>query len=158
VSDLISAGKISVLNIAQPLMLINSSIRVPAGFNGLFGLRPSSHRVPYLGSVNSLEGQESLPSVLGPMSTSLSGIKAFMQAVIGKRPWLKDPLSVRKPWVEEEYKLSEHGGGNKLVFGIMWNDGLTVPHPPIIRGMEMTKKALQAAGHEGLSCQLQDDI
>ena len=129
--------------------LLVSSVRIPAAFNGLFGLRPSYNRVPYQGAVNSLEGQDSLPSVLGPLSPTLSGVKTFMKAVIGAKPWLKDPLAIRKPWDESEYQLSEHGGGKKLVFGLLWNDGVTVPHPPIIRGLEIVKKALLAAGHEG---------
>ena len=117
--------------------------------NGIYGLRPSYNRIPYEGSVNSLEGQDSLPSVLGPLSTDLGGIKLFMQAVIGQNPWLKDPLSLRKHWGEDEYLLIEHGGGKKLTFGILWNDGLVVPHPPIIRALEMTRDALIAAGHDG---------
>ncbi|KAI0260490.1 general amidase [Gloeopeniophorella convolvens] len=139
------AMKGSVLGVGSD---IGGSVRIPAAMNGLYGLRPSYHRVPYEGSVNSMEGQDSLPSVLGPLSSSLSGIKLFMQAVIGQRPWLKDPLAVRKHWDEDEYRLIEHGGGTKLTFGILWNDGQVVPHPPVIRALEITKQALIAAGHD----------
>jgi len=117
--------------------------------NGIYGFRPSYQRIPYEGSVNSLEGQDSLPSVLGPLSTDIGGIKLFMQAVIGQRPWLKDPLVLRKPWDEDGYRLVEHGGGKKLTFGILWNDGVVIPQPPIIRALEMTKEAIIAAGHDG---------
>ena len=120
--------------------------------NGLYGFRPSYHRIPYEGSANSLEGQDSLPSVLGPLSTDLGGIKLFMQVVIGQKPWLKDPLSPRKHWNEDEYRLIEHGGGKKLTFGILWNDGLVIPQPPVIRALEMTKEAVIAAGHDGKTC------
>ena len=130
-------------------MYSTSSIRIPAAMNGVYGLRPSYNRIPYEGSVNSGEGQDSLPSVLGPLSTDLGGIRLFMQAVINQKPWLKDPLSLRKHWDEDEYRLVEHGGGKKLTFGILWNDGVIVPHPPIIRALEMTKNALIAAGHDG---------
>ena len=126
-----------------------SSIRIPAATNGIYGLRPSYHRIPYEGSANSLEGQDSLPSVLGPLSTDIGGIKLFMQAVIGQKPWLKDPLSLRKHWDRDEYQLVEHGGGQKLAFGILWNDGLVIPNPPIIRALEMTRDALITAGHDG---------
>ncbi len=131
------------------LIGIISSIRIPAAMTGIYGFRPSYHRIPYEGSANSLEGQDSLPSVLGPLSADLCGIKLFMQAVIGQKPWLKDPLSHRKHWNEFEYRLVEHGGGEKLTFGILWNDGLVVPQPPVIRALEMTKEAVVAAGHDG---------
>ena len=117
--------------------------------NGIYGLRPSFNRMPYYGAVNSMQGQDSLPSVMGPLSISLTGIKAFVRAILSRKPWMKDPLAVRKPWDEKEYELAEHGYGKKLCFGILWNDGAVVPHPPIIRGLEMTKQALIAAGHEG---------
>lgn len=119
--------------------------------NGIYGLRPSYHRISYEGSAKSLEGQDSLPSVLGPLSTDIGGIKLFMQAVIGQKPWLKDPHSLRKHWDKDEYQLVEHwhGGGQRLTFGILWNDGLVVPHPPVIRALEMTRDALIAAGNDG---------
>ena len=126
-----------------------SSIRVPAAVNGIYGLRPSYNRIPYEGLVTSGGGQDSLPSVLGPLSTDIGGINLFMQAVIGQKPWLKDPLSMRKHWDENEYRLVEHGGGQKLVFGILWNDGHAVPHPPITRALKITRGALIAAGHDG---------
>ena len=117
--------------------------------NGIYGFRPSYHRIPYGGAANSLEGQDSFPSVLGPLSTDIHGIKLFMQAVMGQRPWLKDPLVLRKQWDEDEYRLVEHGGGKKLTFGILWNDDVVIPLPPIIRALEMTKEAIIAAGHDG---------
>ena|SRR5579863_5616624 len=117
--------------------------------NGIYGLRPSYHRIPTEGTTNSLEGLDTIPTVFGPLSTDIGGIKLFMQAVIGQRPWLKDPLVLRKRWNEDEYRLVEHGGGKKLTFGILWNDDVVIPLPPIIRALEMTKEAIIAAGHDG---------
>ncbi|KAJ3548818.1 hypothetical protein NM688_g5248 [Phlebia brevispora] len=128
---------------------IGGSIRIPSVFNGLYGLRPSYGRVPYAHAVNSMEGQDSILSVLGPLSSSLSGVKIFMKSIAENRPWLRDPLARRKKWDDEEYALVEHGGGKNLCFGIIWNDGQVVPHPPVIRALEMTKAALIAAGHKG---------
>ena len=58
---------------------IGGSIRIPAGFNGLYGLRPSHGRMPYHMLANSMEGQETIHSgayakhaaltkVVGPMA------------------------------------------------------------------------------------------
>ncbi|KAG1747892.1 general amidase [Suillus paluster] len=124
------------------------SIRVPAAFCGLYSLRPSYGRVPYCGARNSLEGQDSVLSVFGPMTTSIGGVKVFMKAVINTKPWLKDPLVVRKKWDEDEYNLADHGSGKDLCFAIIWDDGVVVPHPPIRRSLEITKAALQKAGHK----------
>ncbi|TFK57254.1 general amidase [Heliocybe sulcata] len=126
---------------------VGGSIRIPAAFCGVYGMRPSYHRVPYEGALNTLEGQDSIPSVFGPFSNSLSGIKMFMKSVIDLKPWRKDPLAIRKPWDEEAYKLSEHGEGKRLCFGIMRHDGNIMPHPPILRGLKMMKDALVNAGH-----------
>ncbi|KZT30418.1 general amidase [Neolentinus lepideus HHB14362 ss-1] len=126
---------------------IGGSIRIPASFCGIYGMRPSYHRVPYEGALNTLQGEDSVPSVFGPLSNSISGIKAFMKAVIDLEPWKKDPLAVRKHWDHEAYQLSEHGEGKCLCFGIMWDDGNIVPHPPVLRGLTMIKDALVNAGH-----------
>ncbi|KAF8961399.1 amidase signature domain-containing protein [Flammula alnicola] len=127
---------------------IGGSIRIPSAFNGIYGLRGSYGRVPYAGCVNSLEGQDSILSVLGPLSNSLAGIKTFMKSVASQQPWIKDPLAVRKHWGEAEYGLVDHGAGKKLCFAILWDDEVVVPHPPVIRGLEETKQALLEAGHQ----------
>jgi Asp-tRNA(Asn)/Glu-tRNA(Gln) amidotransferase A subunit family amidase len=88
------------------------------------------------------------------MTNSIAGVKIFMKAVIDAKPWLNDPLAVRKKWDEDEYNLVDHGSGKDLCFGIMWDDDIVVPHPPIRRAMEMTKAALEKAGHKGFSVQL----
>lgn len=86
---------------------------------------------------------------MGPISQTLSGVKLFMQAVAAGQPWLKDPLARRAPWDEELYRLTPYGGGKRLCFGLIWNDGVVIPHPPIIRALEITRAALLAAGHKG---------
>ena len=83
------------------------------------------------------------------MANSLSGVKVFTKAMIDAKPWLKDPLVIRKEWSQKEYELAEHGGGKKLCFAIMWDNGVVRPHPPLHRAMELTKSALEAEGHQG---------
>ncbi|KAE9396678.1 general amidase [Gymnopus androsaceus JB14] len=114
---------------------------IGGAFCGLYTLRPSYERLPYCG------GSRSISSVLGPMTNSISGVKVFTKAVLDAKPWLKDPVCIRKEWSDKEYELAYHGGGKKLCFGIMWDNGVVRPHPPLNRAMMITKRALEAAGH-----------
>lgn len=52
---------------------IGGSIRVPSAFNFLYGLRPSHGRLPYAKMANSMEGQETVHSVCGPITHSVDG-------------------------------------------------------------------------------------
>ena len=72
-----------------------------------------------------------------------------MKAIASQQPWDKDPLAVRKPWNEAEYNFIDHGKGSKLCFSILWDDEQIVPRPPVIRGLNETKEAILAAGHQG---------
>lgn len=69
--------------------------------------------------------------------------------MLDAKPWNFDPWTPRMPWSEEAYNLADHGGeGAKLCFAIMWDDGLVKPAPPYRRALEVTKKALEAQGHQ----------
>src|SRR6185437_17063966 len=77
------------------------------------------------------------------------GVKVFFKAVLEGKPWTRDPYSPRLPGNEDLYQLNEHNEGKNLVFGFLWNDTNTMPHPPIKRAMEIAKQALLAEGHKG---------
>ncbi|KAJ4260000.1 hypothetical protein NW757_001951 [Fusarium falciforme] len=47
---------------------IGGSIRIPAHMMGLYGFKPSSSRLPYTGVPVSTEGQEHVPSSIGPLA------------------------------------------------------------------------------------------
>jgi amidase len=81
------------------------------------------------------------------MSRSLESIKLYCKAVLSEEmaPWTLDPKCVPIPWREDVIKPK----GRKLRVGIISDgDGEVSVHPPIVRGLAMTKKALEAAGHE----------
>jgi amidase len=77
---------------------IGGSIRSPAANQGLFGLKPTSYRLPLDGFAATMLGQEQIVPVVGPLSTSLEGIKIFMKTLIDQKPWLYEPSLVPMPW------------------------------------------------------------
>lgn len=135
---------------------IGGSIRVPAAFNGIYGLRTSVGRVPYEGADNSMDGQSTVPSVVGPMAGSIGALRLAMKTVLGMEPWVYDPGSLPIPWresVEEKVRglLSGCGSGEgrgKMAFGIFEDDGIMRPHPPVLRAVRLVREVLTKLGHE----------
>ena len=127
---------------------IGGSVRSPAANCGLYSLRPSSYRIPVEGWSATMAGQEQVVAVIGPMSTSLDGIKLIMKTVIRAKPWLNEPSLVPIPWRDEVSYLTGSSDKKRLKVGIMKNDGVVRPHPPIERALHDVVERLQ--GVEGI--------
>lgn len=122
---------------------IGGSIRIPAAFQGLYGLRPSHGRIPYMHVANSYEGQELIPSVIGPLGTSLNDLELFTKSVIDAKTWNNDPQVIALPWRDcSDLKT------RKLKIGIMTWDKIVMPHPPVLRALKETCDTLTRNGHE----------
>lgn len=80
------------------------------------------------------------------MARSLESIELFMRANSLAKPWLRDPKVPPRPWDEDEVEATAKT--QQLVFGVIWTDGETTPHPPITRALQETVEKLRAAGHE----------
>jgi len=81
------------------------------------------------------------------MSRSIEMIKLYCQAVLSNEvsPWTLDPKCLPIPWRGDVIEPK----GRKLRFGFVFdNDGEITVHPPITRGLKITRKALEAEGHE----------
>ena len=129
---------------------IGGSIRIPAAVNGLYGIRPSAGRLPYEGMANSMDGQNSILSVVGPLSHSAESLELVTKAILSQEPWLHDPLVVELPWRSEQAEqiLALAESPKKLAFGILKHDGKVSLHPPMRRALDMTAKALEKLGHK----------
>jgi amidase len=125
---------------------IGGSVRFPSAFNGLYGLRPSSGRLPYEGMANSMDGQTSVLSVLGPMSHSVDAVKLFAEAVLSKRPWLHDPMVVELPWRDSIFQ-NALDNSKRYVFGLLTNDGCVSVQPPVARALKKVADVLKSLGH-----------
>ncbi|KAF4543218.1 General amidase [Lasiodiplodia theobromae] len=123
---------------------IGGSIRIPAAFNGVYGLRPSTGRLPYEGMANSMAGQNSVLSVVGPLAGSVGALQLLVKAVLSAaQPWRVDPAVVELPWRAEK----EENTNKKLTFGLLRDDGVVRVTPPVARALSLAADKLRAAGH-----------
>ena len=130
---------------------IGGSIRIPSAFNGLYGIRPSSGRMPYEGMANSMDGQNSVLSVVGPLATTPDALKLVMQGLLSTKPWLHDPLVHDIPWrPEAELPITDpiKRVSKPLTFGVIRNDGSCTPTPPVTRAIETVAKTMEDLGHK----------
>lgn len=128
---------------------IGGSIRIPASFQGLHALKPSSGRISYLRVTNSYSGQETMPSVIGPMARSLADVEYITKLIIEWELWKYDPKVHPIPLLDNtNLKLS------KLTLGIWKFDGSLTTHPPIQRALNQIMDALTSQGHEVIEIDL----
>lgn len=96
-----------------------------------------------------MEGQETVPSVIGPLGHSISDLRLITQSILSSQPWLHDPKVNHLPWrsaAEDEVRQSV--ASKSLTFGVLRADGVVQPHPPVTRAINETVEALKAAGYE----------
>ena len=122
---------------------IGGSVRSPAANCGLYSLRPTTYRIPVTGFGGTMLSEEHILAVIGPMSTSLGGVKLFMKTILAAKPWLTEPSCVPIPWRDHESHLTTSQGNKKLRIGVLWSDEIVKPHPPIIRALKEVVEKLQ---------------
>ncbi|KAL8714578.1 MAG: hypothetical protein Q9220_001526 [cf. Caloplaca sp. 1 TL-2023] len=122
---------------------IGGSIRSPAANCGLYGFRPTSYRLPAGGMAGTMLSEEHIVAVIGPLSTSLEGVKLFMRVVLSAKPWIVEPSCIPLPWNDQESHLPI-SSGRKLRVAVLWSDGVVKPHPPVTRAMKEVASKLQA--------------
>jgi len=84
--------------------------------------------------------------VIGPMSTSLGGVKVFMKSIIDRQPWLIQPSCIPLPWRDEQSWLPQREDGSKrLKVAVLWDDGVVKPHPPVLRALREVSEKLRAS-------------
>jgi amidase len=121
---------------------IGGSIRAPASFNGLYGIRPTSRRVSYMGNAMGFTGQTAILSSIGPVGRSLRDLELILKVWDSYEPWLHDPAVYAKKW--EPVSVPK-----KATIGVMYWDEVVMPHPPIQRALKEAVQRLKDAGHEG---------
>ncbi|CAF3962039.1 unnamed protein product [Rotaria sordida] len=119
---------------------IGGSIRSPAANNGVYGLKPTTFRIPKQGLVGVQMGRESIITTIGPLAQAREDINLFMKTILDTQPWLRDPSLVPIPW------RSITLDSKNLTVAVMWDDGVVHPHPPITRALQETVEYLKKSG------------
>lgn len=117
------------------------SIRVPAHFCGICGLKPTPGRVPTTGHYPPCGGPFSLIGVVGPMARTIQDLRLLFEAVCGYDPC--DPVSSPVPVFP---------GGNrankKLRIGFYTDDEYSSPTPEIRDAILAAAEHLSRSGFE----------
>ena len=77
----------------------------------------------------------------GPMARSLEDCQLFTDNVANSGPWLKDPKCTPMPWRSIELK-------SKPKIGILWDNGMVTPTPPVKRALKTVTEKLKQKGYE----------
>jgi amidase len=117
---------------------VGGSIRSPAANCGVYGLKPTAFRLPTDGWGYMMAGADTVETVLGPLSTSVEGLRIFMKTIIDSEPWLTEPALIPMPW--RTYDVPQN---RPLRIGVLRHDGIVRPHPPVSRALMLVSTALR---------------
>ena len=117
------------------------SIRVPAHFSGICGLKPTPGRIPSTGHFPASAGPFALIGVVGPMARTVADSKAMFEVMQGpdEGDSCAAPVSLRWPSGDEVRRLR---------VGYFEDDGRTPVTPEIRAAVRSAADALRRAGFE----------
>jgi Asp-tRNA(Asn)/Glu-tRNA(Gln) amidotransferase A subunit family amidase len=114
------------------------SIRVPAHFSGICGLKPTPGRIPSTGHQPACLGPFALIGVVGPMARTVADLAALFEAVAG--PDSDDPCAAPVPIAAPSDR--------RLHVGFFETDGRTPVTRETRDAVRAAAKAVASAGHE----------
>ena len=115
------------------------SIRVPAHFCGICGLKPTPGRIPATAHFPQSVGPFALLGVVGPMARTVADVKLLFEAMHG--PEFGDPSSAPVPL---RWPLSKNR--KRIRIGYFEDDGSTAVTPETRTAVRKAAKALRSAG------------
>lgn len=120
---------------------IGGSIRVPAAFSGICGLKPTLDRLPCKGSQSAMAGQEAIRGQTGPMARTTDDLILAMKSIDFNLASKLDPRVPPLPFTDPN-TISLKG----LRIGFYINDGWIPPSAAIGRAIDTAAQALKDAG------------
>jgi len=117
------------------------SIRVPASFCGIAGLKPTPGRIPGTGHYPACAGPFSLIGVVGPMARTVEDLQLLLDATSGYDAG--DPVSFPNASAIRDERCAD-----RLRIGFYEDDGYSSPTPEVRAAVRAAANALAAYGFE----------
>jgi fatty acid amide hydrolase len=120
---------------------IGGSIRTPAHFCGVAGLKPSLDRLPMKGYRTVLAGQETVRGMGGPMARTAADLALFFRALDPRRLADLDPRVPPLPWEDVDRVAT-----GSLRVGVYSDDGILPASHSVSRAVDRAAGALRTRG------------
>jgi fatty acid amide hydrolase len=122
---------------------IGGSIRFPAGFCGVAGLKPTLDRWSNIGSRTAIVGQEVIRSQIGPLARTTADVALLLRALDSPKHAPHDPSVAPLP-IGDPTEIDLSG----LRIGFFDDDGFFTPAASVRRAVHEARRHLEEAGAE----------
>lgn len=129
---------------------IGGSIRIPAHFCGVVGIKPTVDRISNNGINGAIGGQEMVRGQVGPMARTVADVALLLEAI---SPELGSHVDARVPPLPWSLPLIKDSVKGWRV-GLVYQDGLVTPSRAVQRALQEAAEALRQAGAEVIELQL----
>ena len=127
---------------------IGGSIRGPSAFCGIYGFKPTSYSLPMQGQIpGGVHAELNVLASVGPMCSTLRDMNLFMSVMLHAKPWLEDPRIIPRTWTGINPPEGPPSPSSFRI-GIMMDDGVVTPQPPVTKALEWARSRLESAGFQ----------